>query len=290
VSLEAILERAAGQPARILLAGGSIDLLDAAAERLHQAGVPGVGVVGTGRISPEQHPRLSAVASLLRAREPNRVRDAIDALDLAADPVRFGAGLVALGEVDALVTGAGVTPRDLATAHRWTLGGGSNGRPICSVSWLLMPDGAMPAFADGAFADDCSPAALARLAAAIVVVQRALGAESVEVVFLSGPTDALDEGPAGLAMKALRGLDAGIQAEASASLRFRGRGNVFIFPDRTSAHLAARAVRALPGTRLLGPLLLGGAGTVAGVAEDAGVDELVGTAAVAALASGNATA
>ena len=37
-------------------------------------------------------PRHGAVAELLRSRKPERVRDGIHALDLAADPVRFAAG------------------------------------------------------------------------------------------------------------------------------------------------------------------------------------------------------
>ena len=46
------------------------------------------------------------IAKFLRERRPDRIRDGVHALDMAAEPVNFGAALVALGEADGCVAGA----------------------------------------------------------------------------------------------------------------------------------------------------------------------------------------
>jgi len=54
--------------------------------------------------------RLERVASLLQSRAADRVRDDAHALELARDPLRFAAGLVALGEARVAVAGASPQP------------------------------------------------------------------------------------------------------------------------------------------------------------------------------------
>ena len=108
------------------------------------------------------------------------------------------------------------------------------------------------------------------------------------MAILCAPSSGEQPGPAVEAVEALKLLDPGVMAEADPGARFRGRANVLIFPGGAAGHLAVRTVRALSGARLLGPLLVGLPGVVAGVAEDADADELVGTAALAVLAAGMA--
>ncbi len=288
MSVAALLERAARRPARLLLAGGDPSIVSEAAGRLLAAGIGGVDVVGAGAMQPEHHPRLRSVALLLRSREPNRVRDGIHALDLAGDPVRFALGLLALGDVDAVVAGPGISHEALAVAAQWTLGAPMDGGPVHSATWLLLADGMLVGLADCAVADERPPPAQARLARSVARTHRCFSDEPARVAFLGGPPHGSQTGAAAEAVDHLKAIDPGIMAEADPAARFRSRADVLIFPGGTAGHLAARTMRALAGALLLGPLLLGPPGAVAGVAEDSVVDELVGTAALAVLAAGTA--
>jgi len=263
-------------------------VLEDAAARLTHAGLPDAAVVGSGALRPEGHARIGSVALLLRKREPNRVRDGIHALDLAADPVRFAAALAALGDADAVVTGPGVTYESLTAAAAWTLGAPLDGGPVHAASWLLLADGGLVACADCAIPGEQTPATKARMARAVAHTHARLAGEAARVAFLTGPAQGNDDRGAEEAVDRLKALDPGVMAEADPVARFRRRANVLIFPGGTAGHLTVRTVRALTGARLLGPMLVGLPGTVAGVAEDADVDELVGTAALAVLAAGPA--
>ncbi len=289
MSLAGLVERAAQRPIRLLLAGGDPAVLEDAAARLAHAGLPDTMVVGSGELRPEGHARIGSVALLLRNREPNRVRDGIHALDLAADPVRFAAGLAALGDADAVVTGPGVTYESLTAAAEWTLGPPLDGGPVHAASWLLLADGGLVACADCAFSGEQTPATIARMARAVAHTHGRLTGQEARVAFLTGPAQGgTNDRGAEEAVERLKALDAGVMAEADPAARFRRGANVLIFPGGAAAHLTVRTLRALSGARLLGPMLVGLPGTVAGVAADADMDELVGTAALAVLAAGPA--
>ena len=281
-----LLERARQSGARLVLAGGDEEALVAAAALLEEAGISGVSRVGTGGIRPDADPRLESVASLLRSRQPGRVTDGIHALDLAVDPLRFAAALVALGEADALLAGPGVTGPALAELAQWTLGGSQDGGPVASASWLLLADDSLVACADCTLAGELLPVDRARLARAAALLHTRISGEAPRVAFLGGPPVQGGSGALEEAVQSLGALAPGVSALADDGARFRARANVLIFPDGPAAHLAVRTARALAGVRLLGPLLLGVPGVMAGVPEDAAADEVIGTAALAMLAAG----
>lgn len=87
-------------------------------------------------------PRLERVAELLATRRPDQVRDAAHARELAADPVRFAAGLVALGEADAAVAGAIAPTPDVVRAALWAIGPAEGVTTVSSafyMSWDALP-------------------------------------------------------------------------------------------------------------------------------------------------------
>lgn len=282
---DTLLERARGSGARLVLAGGDEDAVANAVARLAEAGVSSVSRVGRGGIRPENHPRLQTVADLLRSRQPGRVTDGIHALDLAVDPLRFAAALVALGDADALLAGPGIDAPTLAEVAEWTVGGAEDGGRMASASWLLLTDDTLVACADCALAGDLLPVERARLARLTGLTHTRITGEVASVAFL-GAARAGDAGGLEEAIQRLGTLAPGLSAVADDGARFRGRANVLIFPGGTAAHLAVRTARALAGVRLLGPLLLGHPGVIAGVTEDAEETEVVGTAALALLAAG----
>jgi len=255
VSLDRLLERAAASPARLLLAGGDNAQLRQVTSRLAAGGIRSAQLVGDGGLNPESHPRHESVASLLRSRAPERVRDAIHALDLAADPLRFALGLAALGEAEAVVAGTGTPTTELIDAARWTLGGPDGDGGLCFAGWLQLGDGRLIAFADCGAGTRLDAAGQRRLGESVAGLHARVAGEAPKVALLPG---------------------------------FRGEENVLIFPDGAAGSLALRIAKQLAGARFLGPLLLGVGGVVGGVAADADEDELVGTAAATVLAAGRA--
>jgi phosphotransacetylase len=287
VSLEPLLARASGAPARVVLAGGDVERL-AAAVRERAPGLAIAAVLGPGGTPPEQHPRLVDVARLLRDRYPERVRDGIHALDLAADPLRLGAALVELGTADALVAGPDLDPDLLCDAALWALGNPEDGLPLRTAHWLLLAGGELYGMADCLLAGELDAAERAALARSVAAIHTRLGDRLPHVAFLGGPGGHDDEAMLAAAVDELARRLPGTPAGADRRVRFRERANVLIFPGGVSGHLALRTAREMSGALMLGPVLLGLGGVVAGVAEDAKVEEMAGTVALAALVAARA--
>lgn len=90
--------------------GGTVVLIEGWDERVQEAGANfekwGIGTALLLSETMAGDPRVPKIAELLRSRRPDKVQSEEQALELATDPFRFAAGLVALGEADAAVGGA----------------------------------------------------------------------------------------------------------------------------------------------------------------------------------------
>ena len=274
MSLSPILERARGSRSRIVIVPGDTGLGEAA----ESLGLGALEIIGPEE-ARTRDPRHGAVAELLRSRKPERVRDGIHALDLAADPVRFAAGLVGLGAADGMVGGPGVTARALAEAAEWTMPAPRDGGAVRAVHWLVLPGGPLVALADCQLAGRLDPFERVATGVAAAAAHARLGDGAPRVAFLAGPDD---DSPETLEA-AFAAIRPGVPVTADRRVRLRERANVLIFPGGESGHLALRTARDLSGALLLGPLLLGPPGVMAGVAEDANFEEMAGTIALAAL-------
>lgn len=300
-----LLGRAAARRARLVLCEGGDERVREAAERLAADGIAEVLLLGGPGRAPADDPRLAAVAELLRARRPDRVRDGIHALDLASDPLRFGAGLVALGEADGCVAGAQASTADVIRAALWAIGTAPGTSVASSAFYMVHPDGRVLTFTDCAVVPEPEPGQLAEIALAAVRDRARLVGDEPRVAFLSYSTRGSAGGPAvervRAALARFRELAPGVAADgelqADAALvpsvaqrkapgsPVAGAANVLVFPDLDAGNIGYKLVQRLAGAVALGPLLQGLARPMSDLSRGASVDDIVEVAAMVALQS-----
>jgi phosphate acetyltransferase len=198
----------------VVLAEGWDPRVTAAAERLRTLGVGDVIVL---QRPVGAHPRLADVADLLQQRKPDRVRDAAHARELAQDPLRFAAGLVALGEAHAAVGGATCPTADVLRAALWAIGpapgiqtvssafymvleapgaeGQEGGRAVATAGGATLPPTGVLTFTDAGVVPDPSAEQLADIAAAAADDRARIVGDEPVVAFLSFSTRGSAEGP-----------------------------------------------------------------------------------------------
>jgi phosphate acetyltransferase len=204
----------------VVLAEGWDDRIRAAADKLRTLGIERVTVLDR---PVRGHPRMDDVADLLQCRKPDKVRDRAHALELAADPLRFAAGLVALGEAHAAVGGATCPTADVLRAALWAIGpapgiktvssafymvldageaaggvarGGSAGSPVRrTAGGATLPPSGVLTFTDAGVVPDPTAEQLADIAAAAADDRRRIVGDDPVVAFLSFSTRGSAEGP-----------------------------------------------------------------------------------------------
>jgi phosphate acetyltransferase len=304
-----LLERAARRRARIVLCEGSDPRVELAAERLRSSGAVEPIVLGGSGLDPAKDSRLSRVAKLLRERRPDRIHDGVHALDMAADPINFGAALVALGEADGCVAGAVCTTAETVRAALWAIGTAPGVNLVSSSFYMVFPDDAVLTFTDCAVIPEPTPGQLAEIALAAARDRPKLVGDSPRVAFLSYSTKGSAKGPQvtrvqeaathfqQLAPNVLSDGELQVDAALNQEVGERkapgspvaGKANVLVFPDLDAGNIGYKLVQRLGGAVAIGPILQGLARPMADLSRGASPDDIVEVAAMVALQSDGST-
>lgn len=300
-----LLERAARRKATIVLCEGEDPRVQAAAHKLRSARVVEPIVLGGDGLNPAKDPRLGRIATLLRERRPERIRDGVHALDIAAEPINFGAALVALGEADGCVAGAVCPTGDVIRAALWAIGTAPSVSLVSSSFYMVLNGDLVLTFTDCAVVPEPTPGQLAEIALAAARDRSRLVGDSPRVAFLSYSTKGSAKGPhvarvqeAAAHFQQLApniASDGELQADAAlnpeicerkaAGSPVTGRANVLVFPDLDSGNISYKLVQRLAGAVAIGPILQGLARPMADLSRGASPDDIVEVAAMVALQS-----
>jgi phosphate acetyltransferase len=293
-----------------VLCEGEDSRVGAAIERLRAKKVVEPIVLGGEGLDPAKDPRLGRIAQYLRERRPERIRDGVHALDIAADPVNFGAALVALGEADGCVAGAVYSTGEVVRAALWAIGTAPGVSLVSSSFYMVLPgDDTVLTFTDCAVVPEPTPGQLAEIALVASRDRSRLVGDSPRVAFLSYSSKGSARGPRVARVQEAAAhfqqlapnipSDGELQADAALTLEIgerkapgspvAGRANVLVFPDLDAGNIGYKLVQRLGGAVAIGPILQGLARPMADLSRGATPDDIVEVTAMVALQSDGTT-
>jgi phosphate acetyltransferase len=315
---EDLHKRSAATHGTVVLAEGWDERIQEAAATIERDSLAQVILL---QRSNESDPRVDGVADLLLARRPDKVRDKDHALELAQDPIRLAAGLVALGQASAGVAGSTCPTADVLRAGLLAIGTAEGVKTVSSSFYMILPRTSpyyevaggdhdiVLTFTDGAVVPDPSAEQLAEIAFAAAHDRRLVVGDDPTVAFLSYSTKGSAGGPSVdkvlEAVERFRKLapeipcDGELQADAALlpaiskkkapGSPVAGRANVLVFPDLDAGNIAYKLVQRLAGAGAVGPIVQGLRRPMVDLSRGASVSDVVDVAAVALLQAGGAS-
>jgi phosphate acetyltransferase len=321
--IDGVRARAKANPRRIVLPEGADERTLVAAAKLLKDGlaIPTVlggpeigaelrriGAEGVALVDTAHDPRRPDLAKRLYERRKAKGLTEDEAFRKSADPLYFGALLLAAGEVDACVSGAMNTTGDVLRAALWAVGPAQGIRTVSSSFYMVVPDfrGAgeeVLTYSDAAVVPDPTAEQLADIAVAAADARRRVVGDDPRVAFLSYSTKGSAEGPlvdeVRQALEIFRQkmpgvpVDGEMQADAaliesvgarkSPGSPVAGRANVLIFPDLNAGNIAYKLTQRLANAEAVGPIVQGLARPCSDLSRGADADDIVNAACIMAL-------
>ena len=252
---------------------------------------------------PKSEPDFDEVVDHILSRREHKGLDRARAAILAAQPLYFGASLVAIGVADACVAGSVSTTAEVLRAALWCVGPDEDVSTVSSM-FLLVRDGTIYSFADCGVVPDPTAEQLVGIATATAANHKLLTIEEEpRVAFLSFSTKGSAEHPRvdkvrdafqrfqkrhpSICCDGEIQFDAAtvpdVAARKAPDSPLRGDANVFIFPDLDSGNIAYKITERLGGFRAFGPLVQGLAQPCLDVSRGCTANDIVNVTVMASL-------
>ncbi|HBM15828.1 MAG TPA: phosphate acetyltransferase [Lentisphaeria bacterium] len=328
--MDKIIEKARAKQKKLVLAEGHDQRVVIAANKIIEKGIAkSVIVIGTEaeisksckdagiterKFTSYDHltcPKMVEYAKILQQFRAEKKKDITleKAIETLKQRIFFGAMLLRIGEVDALVAGSIASTADMLRAAFMIIGTTPG---IKSASSAFLMDLASPSpggestllYSDGAVIPDPDSATLVDIALATAKTHLSLIGTTPKIAFLSFSTKGSAEHPlidkvrtatemckAKIAELKLDYLvDGELQADAALVPKvaaskapdspLAGNANILIFPDLNVGNICYKITQRLAGAAAIGPVLQGLAKPMSDLSRGCSADDIVGTAAM----------
>ena len=228
-------------------------------------------------LTPATSPKSHEYATLILEKRKAKGMTAEQAAQLSLDPIFHATCMLAVGAVDALVTGAVHSTGDMLRPALQIVGTAPGNKTVSSMFLMVMPDGRLFGFGDCAVVPDPTAEQLADIAVATASTFRKLTNIEPYVAMLSFSTkgsashEMVDKVVQATKLARAKKPDLAIDGELQFDASFvpsvarqkapwsvvAGKANCFIFPELNAGNIGYKLVQRLAGAEAVGPIAQG---------------------------------